>query len=93
MGKPLHLFHLMDFDRVQQYTLAFKEGPFTGESWELQDNLGIKVQEVASYVMISNSVSEVHKIVFTCNDQSTTEFAVVGVSICKTSHGINESKT
>jgi hypothetical protein len=76
------IFNLMDFDRVQQYSLIIDKGPYTSESWILQDNNGRNVPQMVSYLMQSDSVSEVHKIVFTRNDQSTLELAVVGVSTC-----------
>ena len=83
------ILNLMDFDRVQQYSLIIDEGPFTGESWILQDNDGREVPEMVSYLMQSDSVSEVHKIVFTRNDHSTLELAVVGASKCQHSKNLD----
>ena len=86
------VFNLMDFDRVQQYALVITEGPFTGQSWVLMDNLDKRVPQIVSYAITSNSVSEEHKIVFTHDDQSTLELAIVGVSQCQITPGLNKSK-
>ena len=76
------VFHLMDFDRVQQFTLIIKHGPFTGDSWKLRDHLDVDFPGVISYIMSSDSVLEEHKIVITYDDYSIIELAIIGVSEC-----------
>lgn len=80
------IFHLMDFHQVQQYQLRIVEGPYEGNSWEVLDNIDQPVQGITSYVMTSDAVSEVHKIVLTRADQTQIELAVIGLSTCHIPH-------
>lgn len=78
------IFHLMDFDRVQRYNLVVSVGPYTGTSWELQDELGQKVEGMVSYEITSDAVSEEHKVVLKTEDDQSLTLALVGISQCQT---------
>lgn len=78
------IFHLMDFDRVQRYNLVVCAGPYTGASWELQDDLGQKVERIISYEITSDAVSEEHKVVLKTKDDQKLILALVGISQCQT---------
>jgi len=74
------VFHLMDFDKVERYNLVVKPGPFSADSWELQDEVGRPVREMVSYAMSSDAVSEEHQVVLKRKDDSLLKLALVGVS-------------